>query len=349
MKVKYKDYYEILGVSKTATQDEIKKSYRKLAKKYHPDTNPGDKKAEEKFKELCEAYEVLGDAEKRKKYDQFGQGQNFSNGYDFDPSKYGFGKNVKYEYTTSDGGDFSDFFKMFFGEGGFAGFGGGSGGEGGRSGSRKFSIIDMFENAGSAGAGTGAGARFGGARAGSRTGGSHGSYGMDGDDNEAIIDITPEEGFNGVEKKISLRSEKGDRTIAFKIPAGVRNGEKIRLSGQGGTGINGGRNGDLYLIVNIKPGGAFEIDGLNLQATINLTPWEAAFGGEIPYSAIDGRIIVKVPEGIQTDNKVRIAGKGYRDRNGNRGDLYLRARITNPRVLTEEQKELYRKLSKTGK
>ncbi len=126
--MKYKDYYEILGVGRNASQDEIKKAYRKLAKKCHPDTCPGDKKSEDKFKEANEAYEVLGDAEKRKTYDQLGQGQQFSNGSDFDPSQYGFGKNVRYEYTTGNGDDFSDFFKTFFGGSAFGGNAGGASG-----------------------------------------------------------------------------------------------------------------------------------------------------------------------------------------------------------------------------
>ncbi len=167
---------------------------------------------------------------------------------------------------------------------------------------------------------------------------------MNGEDSEAVIEITPEEGFAGAEMKISLHTEKGDRTISFKLPSGVKNGEKIRLSGQGNPGMNGGRNGDLYLVVNIKQSGAFELDGMNLQATINLNPWDAALGIEQPFEAIDGRILVKVPAGIQTDNKIRIAGKGYKDKSGSRGDLYLRARIMNPRVLTKEQKEIYEKL-----
>jgi len=314
--MKYKDYYEILGVDKKASQDEIKKAYRKLAKKYHPDANPGSKAFEEKFKEVNEAYEVLGDEEKRKKYDQLGQGFNFQNGYEFDPSQFGFGKNVRYEYRTSGDNDFSDFFNMFFGGGGF-------------------DFDDLFSRAQTR---TGAGwnGRF------------SQQYAMEGQDSEAEIEITPEEGFHGVEKMVTISGNGGQRTISFKIPAGIRPGGKIKLSGQGSPGINGGRNGDLYLKVNFKPG-RFELDGNNLIAAVDLTPWEAALGAEIPFETIDGKIIVKVPAGVQTDSRIRVGGKGYKSGSGGRGDLFIKVRIVNPAVLTREERELYEKLSKVSK
>lgn len=306
--MQYKDYYEILGVDKNAGQDEIKKAYRKLAKKYHPDAHPGDKKLEDKFKEANEAYEVLGDEEKRKKYDQFGKEQHFSNGYNFDPSQYGFGNNVRYEYSTSGSSDFSDFFNMFFGGGG------------------AYDAGEIF------GRSTGRSTRF------SR------NYAIDGEDSEAVIEITPSEGFSGTEKKISLRSENGERTVTFKIPAGIKQGEKIKLAGQGSPGINGGRSGDLYLKAAFKQGTGFELDGMNLTAALEIDPWDAALGAEVHFDTIDGRIAVKVPAGIQTDNRIRVAGRGYKDRHGNRGDLFIRIKIMNPPVLNREQKELYEKL-----
>jgi len=315
--MQYKDYYEILGVDKNASQDEIKKMYRKLAKKYHPDTHPDDKPAEEKFKEVNEAYEVLGDAEKRKKYDQFGSNFNFQNGYDFDPSQFGFGNNVRYEYHTSGDNDFSDFFNAFFG--------GSNGG---------FDISDLFGGMG------------GSRKASKHRGFSSGHFAQKGEDVSAEIEITPEEGFNGVEKRVVLRTNGKERTISFKIPAGIKEGAKIKLSGQGNQGINGGSNGDLYLIPKFKKGSRFKIDGTNLNADINLSPWEAAMGTEVPFNTIDGRIIVKIPPGIQTDNRIRVGKKGYGTKNGSRGDLFLRARIVNPKVLSKEEKELYNKLSK---
>jgi curved DNA-binding protein len=317
--VKYRDYYEILGVDKKATQDEIKKAYRKLAKKYHPDAHPGDKASEEKFKEANEAYEVLGDAEKRKKYDQFGREGQFANGADFDPSQYGFGNNVRYEYRTGGNGGFSDFFNMFFGGG------------------------DPF------GEGTASFGSFGGGNLfGQKNKGSRFSQNrqMHGQDSEAILEITPQEGFSGAERRIGLRTESGERTISLKIPAGIRPGEKIKLAGQGGPGVNGGKNGDLYLQVEFRRDAGFELDGLNIEAQAELYPWEAALGTEITVDTLDGRISVRVPAGIQTGSRIRAGGKGYRDRPGARGDLYIRVKIVNPDRLDKAQLDLFEKLRK---
>ncbi|NLL05955.1 MAG: J domain-containing protein [Clostridiaceae bacterium] len=308
--MKYKDYYNILGVDKNATSDAIKKAYRKLAKKYHPDANPNDKKAEEKFKEVSEAYEVLGDAEKRKKYDTFGSEVNFQDGYDFDPSSYGFANNVRYEYRTNVGGGYSDFFNSFFGEDGF----------------------DL-------------GSIFGGVGTKHR----RQSYAAKGSDVEAIIEILPEEGFVGIEKSVSIRGRNGEKSLSFKIPKGVKDGEKIRFKGQGRPGINGGSNGDLYLIVKFKKGSRFEIEGKDLFTTLDIMPWEAALGDEKPIETLDGRILIKIPPGIQTDNKIRVAGKGYTDRSGIRGDLYIKMRIVNPKIISPEVKKLYSKLRDVAK
>ncbi len=311
--MKYRDYYEILGVDKKASQDEIKKAYRKLAKKYHPDAHPGDKAAEEKFKEANEAYEVLGNEEKRKKYDQFGSEGQFRNGADFDPSQYGFGNNVRYEFRQGNTGDFSDFFNMFFGGG---------------------SPFDPFSSGSVFGRGQG------------RQGSVPRSRQMPGQDNEALMEITPAEGFAGAEKRISLRTPSGERTISLRIPAGIRPGEKIKLSGQGGPGSNGGRSGDLYLGVEFTKDSGFELNGLDLEAAVPLYPWEAALGSEIPFNTLDGRISVKIPPRIQSGNKIRVAGRGYRDRSGARGDLYLKVTLVNPERLNSAQLELYEKLSR---
>lgn len=303
--MQYKDYYSILGIDKNASQDEIKKTYRKLAKKYHPDTNPGNKQAEEKFKDINEAYEVLSDPEKRKKYDNFGNEYNFQDGYNFDPSQFGAGNNFKYEFRSGGGGDFSDFFNMFFGGGGFD-FG------------------DIRGKAGAKGRGM--------------------NFAYAGENIEAEIEITPEEGFNATEKRVSLRGRNGEKSLTFKIPKGVKDGEKIRLQGQGEPGVNGGQNGDLYLSVKFKDGSRFTLEGNDLAMTLDVFPWDAALGGEMPVDTIDGRILVKIPAGIQTDSKIRVPGKGYVDRNGRRGHLYIKIRIVNPAVITYEAKELYEKL-----
>ena len=308
--MKYKDYYSILGLNKNATQDEIKKAYRKLAKKYHPDANPNNKKAEEKFKEVNEAYEVLGDPKKRKKYDAFGSTYNFEDGYDFDPASYGFGNNVRYEYRTNVGGDYSDFFKSFFGDDGF-------------------DLGSIFEG-------------FGSHR-------RRKSYPAKGSDIESVIEISPEEGFAGAEKSISIRTRTGDRSLSFKIPKGVKDREKIRLKGQGEPGTNGGSNGDLYLTVKFKKGGKFDVEGMDLVTTLDVLPWDAALGGEKPVETLDGKILIKIPPGIQTDSKIRVAGKGYIDRSGLRGDLFIRIRIVNPKVINSEVRKLYEKLRDAAK
>lgn len=312
--MKYRDYYEILGVDKKASQEEIKKAYRKLAKKYHPDAHPGDKGSEEKFKEANEAYEVLGDPKKRKKYDQFGREGQFANGADFDPSKYGFGNNIRYEYRQDTNSDFSDFFNMFFG------------------GANPFGTFDASSG-------------FFGNKAG-RSGKFTGSRQMKGEDIEAVLEITPAEGFSGAEKRISLRTSAGEKTISLKIPAGIKPGEKIKLSGQGGPGIYGGINGDLYLQVEFLHNSGFELDGLNLESQIELYPWEAALGSEISYGTLDGKISVRIPAGIQTDNRIRVAGRGYRDRSGIRGDLYLKVKIVNPERLSKVELDLYEQLKR---
>lgn len=311
--MKYRDYYEVLGVDKKASHDEIKKAYRRLAKKYHPDAHPGDKAAEEKFKEANEAYEVLGNEEKRKKYDQFGREGDFRNGMDFDPSQYGFGNNVRYEFRQGNAGDFSDFFNMFFGGG---------------------SPFDSFNDGGIFGHKPG------------RRGNASRSRQMKGRDSEALLEITPAEGFSGAEKRISLRTPAGERTISLRIPSGIRPGEKIKLAGQGEPGINGGANGDLYLNVEFVRDSGFELNGLNLESQIFLYPWEAALGSEIPFNTLDGRISVKIPAGIQSGSKIRVAGRGYRDRSGMRGDLYLKVVLVNPEKLNRAQLDLYEKLDR---
>lgn len=302
--MKYKDYYETLGVDKGADQSEIKKAYRKLAKKYHPDANPNNKAAEEKFKTINEAYEVLGDEDKRKKYDQFGSEFDFSNGSNFDPSQFGFGGGG---YRTTTNGDFSDFFNTIFG--------GGSRNSG-------FDMGDLF--------GGGFGKRQGGCSGCGQT--------NRGQDVETEIRISIEEGFEGIQKKVSLRAGNDVKKISVKIPSGIEEGKKIKLSGQGKMG------GDLYLKVKFKPHDIFTLDGIQLNQDVELMPWEAAFGTQKIIQTLKGKIKVKIPAGIQTDGKIKIAKKGYKDMKGNVGDLYIRVRIMNPSVLSDEERELYEKL-----
>lgn len=305
--MKYLDYYKVLGVDKTATQDAIKKSYRKLAKKYHPDANPGNKNAEERFKEINEAYEVLGDPDKRKKYDRFGHSMNFQNGMDFDPSQFG-----QYEFKSSHNG-FSDFFNMFFGDGGI-------------------DIDDLFRGS--------TGTR------GFNTGFSSGHRSLRGEDMEAEMYITPEEGLEGSEKTFSIRTASGTKTLSVRIPKGIPEGGKVKLSGQGHPGAGGAPNGDLYIVIRFKEG-KYKLDGNNLIQRVELYPWVAALGGEMKIQAPGGAIQVKIPAGIQSDQKIRIPGKGYGKTNAGRGDLMLQIKIVNPRVLTGEQRKLYEQLKDT--
>ncbi len=326
--MQYKDYYAILGVDKTASQDEIKKAYRKLAKQHHPDVNKGDKTSEAKFKDVAEAYEVLGDVEKRKKYDTFGSQAQFNNGTDFDPSQYGFnGGNVKYEYAGA--GDHSDFFNMFF--------------------SDAFDLNDLFGQARGGGRtsrvyeGGDFGDIFGQARGGSRA-----PRVRNGHDVEAEIELTPEEGAAGTERRISLQTETGMRIINFKVPAGVSDGETIRLKGQGHPGGNGGKNGDLRMTVKMVPG-RFTLKDGELNASADVYPWDAALGTKLTVDTLEGRIAVNIPVGVKPGSRIRVTGKGYPFRSGPRGDLFLTVRIVNPAQLTAEQKKLYEKLKETVK
>lgn len=306
--MKYRDYYEILGVNKASTQDDIKKAYRTLAKKHHPDANFSNKNTDEKFKEINEAYEVLGNTEKRKKYDELGNQANFQNGDDFDPGQTGF-QGYRYEQESGPGNDFSDFFNMFFG-------------------GSSNNMNDLFR-----GRTTSGGKRYR-------------SFAQDGEDSEAEISITPEEGFHGYEMRVNLKVGESERKISFKIPPGIKPGEKIKLSGQGAPGRNGGKNGDLFIKIHFTEDEKYKLNGLDIEMSLDLMPWDAALGSETTVRIIDGTILLKTPPGIQTGGKIRVAGKGYKDRSGNRGDLYIKVRIVNPNVLTADIKDLYMKIKK---
>lgn len=323
--MKYKDYYKILGVSKNASQDEIKKAYRKLAKQYHPDANPGNKQAEEKFKDINEAYEVLSDEEKRKKYDMLSDNIRFGNGFDFDPSQFNFG-GFKYEFRTDDS-PFSDFFNMFFGK-------------------NSINLDDFFST-------------FGFKTANYKDHGNtyrerhydiHKNVFYDDADIETEMTITLEEAFSGAEKKISLNQGDGQiKSYLVKIPAGIRDGEKIRLAGLGRLSPNSGRRGDLYIKVRLKEHPYFRLEGSDMFITLPLTPWEAALGCQVKIKAIDGTLSIKVPPGIQSGQKLRLAGKGYRSAGGGRGDLFAEVMIMVPRNMTSEERRLFEELQAVSK
>lgn len=293
--MKYKDYYEILGVDKKVTSQEIKKAYRKLAKKYHPDLNGGNEQAAEKLKEVNEAFEVLSDENKKAKYDKFGSA--YHDGMNFDPSQYG------YTYTNTGGNSgFSDFFETVFG-GGFS-RGGSSGG---------FSMSDLFGGGGS-----------------SKRKSQRNKF-------ELEQYLTIEEAYKGGSKEI-LTSLGGDRKkIEFKWPAGITDSKKIK--------INGNKfdiDGDIYIKVKIDS--KDKLEGLDIIKDIEILPWEAYFGTKKTIQTLEGRIKVNIPKDIQTDKRIKIPNKGFRDRKDNIGDLYLRIKIMNPSKLTVEQEEIYKKL-----
>ncbi|MBI2194700.1 MAG: DnaJ domain-containing protein [Planctomycetes bacterium] len=319
MALKFRDYYEVLGVSRSASQEQVQKAYRKMARKYHPDVNKSTD-AEEKFKQVSEAYEVLNDPEARKKYDALGS--HWKTGQDFTPPP-GW-ENVHFEFRSRPGmkdsfefgnlGGFSDFFEALFG--------GREPGKGFRSESHSRSPGGPF-------------------------------WGQDGEDFESTITITLEEAYHGVQKNIALETPALDgsariRTYRVKIPQGTTDGTVIRLAGQGGPAMGGGRKGDLLLRVQIAPHPRFLISGHDLRLSIPLSPWEAALGGKIAVETLDGLVTLNVPQGTQTGQKLRLRGKGFPKASGDRGDLYVEIKIVVPPKLTSEERRLFEQLSQTS-
>jgi curved DNA-binding protein len=314
--MEYKDYYKILGVSKNATKDEIKKAYRKLALQYHPDKTKGDKVKEEKFKEIAEAYEVLGDPEKRKKYDQLGsnwkQYENFNAGGasqgGFDWSQfYGGGSQGGGHYSfEGDPSDFSEFFRNIFGGG--------------------FSAAGDFGNRGF-------------------SSGSRRATARKGQDFVSEMTITFDEAYHGTTRIINLDGKK----FRIKIKPGTKDGQKIKLSGKGAPGINGGPSGDLYLTINVLPDPRYKREGDNLYADLPIDVPTAVLGGKVPVNTPDGKtVMLNIPQGTSCGKKLRLKGKGMPIYNNPaiHGDLYVTTKIVVPQNLTQEQKELYEKLKK---
>ncbi len=306
--MEYKDYYKILGVKKDSSKSEIKSAYRKLAKKYHPDLNPDDEKSQEKFKDINEAYEVLGDEEKKKQYDMFGQSGNFTGGQTFDPSQYGFGGNGTYTYTSTDGGGFSDFFNTIFG---------GSGGG--------FNINDLFSGGST------------------RTKRKARQTPMEKHETDIYIDI--EEGYNGATKPMSFQIGNETKNIDVRIPKGIEEGKKIKVNGP-----KFGINADIYLKIHFNKKRNIEIDGLNIIEDVEIYPWDAALGTTKVIETLDkDKLKVKIPKGIETGKRVRVPNKGYKNMREQRGDLFIRVNINNPKKLSEEQLKLYEELKELSK
>ncbi|MDL2207109.1 J domain-containing protein [Desulfovibrio sp. OttesenSCG-928-M16] len=318
MAVEYKDYYKILGLDKKASQDDIAKNYKKLARKHHPDLNQGDKKSEERFKEINEAHEVLKDPEKRRMYDQLGpnwqHGQNFQRPPGFE--------NVRFDFGTSGFGasGFSDFFETLFGGGGH-GFSGASFGNASFGGGQPFGAGGM-----------------GGGQAGC---GAHGfnfeARPAKGRDVEAKLTLTLEEAFHGGKKNITLSGApgQGPRSLELNIPAGVKNGARIRLTGQGDPSRSGGPAGDMFLKVSIQAHPHFSLDDLDVIHDLHIAPWDAALGATITVPTLSGNVELKIKPGTGSGKKLRMRGKGLGS-GKNKGDQIVRVNIDVPEPGPEE-------------
>jgi curved DNA-binding protein len=307
--VKYKDYYALLEIKRTATPEEIKKAYRHLAKKYHPDSNIGSIEAEEKIKEVNEAYEVLSDELKKKKYDALINRFNFMAGFEFDPQKFGFKK--KLEFNGNEEGAFSDFFDLFFGKNSIE-FDGGT-------------LETTFK------------------------GNEEELLFKRGEDIEIEFEVTLEEAFHGIETKIAVNTVGNkNKEYDITIPAGIKDGDKIKLLGKGHPGIIGAPPGDLYVTIHIKKHEKFAIKDKDLITDIPVTPWEAILGGRAIINTVDGKLNIKIPAGIQAGSRLRIHGRGYKS-GEERGDLLGVIKIMVPVMPDEKEKELFRELAAVSK
>jgi curved DNA-binding protein len=287
MPVAFRDYYETLGVPRGATSEEVRSAYRKLARRYHPDINK-DEDAEERFKEVGEAYEVLSDPEKRERYDRLGanwrQGDDVSGAPGFDGFDRERPDGVRFEFGD---GAFSDFFESLFGS-----------------------------------------ARTGDIR-------------MRGADQEAVVDLSLEEAAAGGPLRVSLAD---GRSFTVNVPAGVRDGQRIRVAGRGGEGIGGGSTGDLFLRVHFRPHRVFRVDGRDLHVDVPVTPWDAALGTTLEVPTLTGSAKVRLPAGSSSGRRLRLRGKGMPGRRSRHGDLYARVQIMVPDELDERERKLFEEL-----
>ncbi len=322
----YKDYYSTLGVKKGASKDEIKKAYRRLARKYHPDVNPDDDTAVKKFKEISEAYEVLGNEENRKLYDQLGSDwkrykQTAGQGGDFNWQQWAQnqgarGRRQAHSQSTEDffgGGEFSDFFEQIFGGG-----------------------INRGQFRQRRGRG---GAEFQDHPFGYETR----SASQKGKDIHAELEITLEEAYSGTEKSVRVNRNQ----MKVKIPKGIYDGRRLKLKGRGHSGLHGGESGDLYIKVNIKPHDVFTREDDNLYTTAETTLYQAILGGVISVPTMTGNVKIKVPPESQPGKVMRLAGYGmpvFQSEN-RKGDLFVTLQVVLPEKLTEKEKKLFRELA----
>jgi curved DNA-binding protein len=305
-----RDFYEILGVSRTATQDEIQRAYRKLARANHPDVNR-DPGAEERFKDISEAYDVLSDPETRRRYDAFGP--------DFRRVPEGVDPDTWNRAAAGGAGGRGPGAGRRAGQGPAAdtGFTGG------------FGDIDLDDLLGGL---------FGG-----RAGRGWGP--IPGADQEAVIELSVEDAYRGTRRSITLEGGGGTRTLDVTIPAGVTNGQRIRLAGQGGSGTDGASAGDLYLVVRIAPHPRYRVEGRDLHVELPLAAWEAALGTTVAVDTPDGEAKVKVPAGTSSGRRLRLRGRGLPNPRGAPGDLFADVRILVPRKLTREERRLFEELA----
>ena len=310
--MKYKDYYAILGVERGAGADEIKKAYRRLAQKHHPDVSK-EKGAEEKFKEIAEAYQTLKDPEKRAAYDQLGTG--FREGQEFRPPP---DWEKQFHFREGDGAGAFSFDDLDLG--------------------------DLFESL----AGRG---RRGGTR-------QRAAIPIPGEDYEVTVHLALEDAHRGTQVDLQLEmpeySAEGHvrrvpKTIKARIPKGAADGQRLRLRGQGGKGINGGRDGDLYLNIVLQPHPLFRPSGHDLYMDLPLAPWEAALGTTVEVPTLEARVALKIPPNTAAGRKLRLAHKGLAKPGGGEGDLYAVVQIVNPTVLGARERELFEELAKASR
>jgi curved DNA-binding protein len=307
----YIDYYKILGIAKTATPEEVKKAYRKMARKYHPDVNPGDKEAEKRFKEINEANEVLSNAENREKYDKYGE--HWKHGEQYEKAQQ-----QQRQYRQAQGaGDFGGFSGADFGEG------------------EDFS--DFFQSmfGGGAGAGFGKGSR----------GSASGKF--RGQDIAAELQLHLRDAARTHQQTFDINGKK----VRITIPAGIHDGQKIKLAGHGSPGYNGGPNGDLYITFAIAEDPHFKRNGDDLTADVEIDLYTAMLGGEVNVKTLDSEVNLKVKPETQNGTRVRLKGKGFPfyKKEGEFGDLFVTYRIRLPKNLTEREKELFGELKKLRK
>jgi curved DNA-binding protein len=319
MPLEFKDYYKVLGVPRDATEDQVRKAFRKLAREFHPDVAKDKARAEEKFKEINEAYEVLGDPEKRKKYDTLGANWNRPEGGG-PPPGFNRGRGPGRRNGSADerefhfgGTGFSDFFEQFFG-------------------GRGFEFVDENE----------AGQR---AR----------DFAQRGQDVEGAIMVTLQEALHGSVRSVSLQKanpqtgETATQTFRVKIPAGIQEGKVIRIAGKGQEGMGGGPAGDLYLRVRFARHPDFRVSGADLHCELELAPWEAVLGTTVSVPTLEGSISLRVPPGSTRGQKLRVRGKGLPSGENARGDLYASIELQIPGEISDAEKEAWETLARVSK